>query len=44
MKMNSLQYPGGDMIIVFASLLVCLYLHELKNFFNILLQNALARE
>ena len=44
MKMNSLQYPGGDMIIVFASLFVCLYLHELKNFFNILLQNALARE
>ena len=43
-KMNSLQYPGGDMIIVFASLFVCLYLHELKNFFNILLQNALARE
>ena len=44
MKMNSLQYPGGDMIIVFASSFVCLYLHELKDLFNILLQNALARK
>lgn len=43
MKMNSFLHPGGEMIIVFASLFVCLYLHELKNLFSMLLQNALAR-
>ena len=27
MKMNSLQYPGGDMIIVFPNLFVCIFMN-----------------